>query len=265
MKTLITIALFGLTATIAACGKDVKNEYTVQQLLTEQTVEPTTTTETPEVDPLIVTDGSRFTVNGYPEILKAAGWNVSNVAVTAATDESLSVSGKELVDPLLVPVKVEVAVAADSAAKTDSTATTETETQEIMPKGLVVYWEGFNSFGAGKTPAEAYAAFQQYVSDRHAAGFKVMVITMIYSTDSALMTAGFFSFLQTYNGLVLENEAGADFVLDLMIDPRFSDSANRTYFEADKTSLNKNGVKALAQDVGSMLKSEGYLPKGASK
>ncbi len=180
--------------------------------------------------PIVVADGNSL-VRGscastlektYPADLAAAGFNVRNAGVGSQTTEGMAATAATNVDPY------------------------------YQPGGLVVAWEGHNSWRIlFDTPAAAYAAMASYIGARHAVGWRVMVMTAIAGAEAG-DPAGWPEWMAAYNALVLANGADADGTIDLG-DPRLADPESPYFCPADHVHLSDEGYAVVAEIVANAL------------
>lgn len=203
---------------------------------------------------LIVTDGNGVVAGfgakfSYADLLKKDGWSIENKGSRDKNAVTMLETAPEVDALLPVPVaeKTEEAKPANEPEKPDE-------------KSLVIYQEGLNSYLAGQTPAEAYEALTAYVQERKEKGWLTMAVTMIPAMQ---LTLGANAWRQQYNALVLENEAEADFLVDLNMDYRLADSSDVTYFQADRMHPSSAGVRALHENITAALLRARYEPKTA--
>lgn len=182
---------------------------------------------------LVIADGNSLTAgqdstagNDYPSVLSrllGLHWAKFNFGVGGQTTEQIN---------------------ADAAAQVDP------RYNAANAKNIVVFWEGRNSMvptGGNESAAVSYAASTTYVQGRQAAGFKVILCTVI--DDQGADSTGFTAKQNAYNALAVANTAGADLVVQLHLDARLSDASNATYFNADKIHLTDAGYAVVAQLV----------------
>jgi hypothetical protein len=130
-------------------------------------------------------------------------------AVNSGTVESMLATGTTVIDPLFVPGITNV---------------------------LVFFGGGNDLDGGGRTPAQVYADLTTYVAARHAAGWKVVVATLV--SRKATSSPAVDLKITLYDSLVKANTAGADYVI---VHPNWliglGASVNTTMFNADQTHL----------------------------
>lgn len=111
---------------------------------------------------------------------------------------------------------------------------------------IIVFHAGDNDIRIGKTAAETYSAFGQYIAAAHSQGWKIVVSTEMQRVDFAPPQR---AELAEYNRLLLANSVGADAVVDINADSRFADLSRRTdpaIFNADRIHPSDGGYAALA-------------------
>lgn len=124
-------------------------------------------------------------------------------------------------------------------------------------KNILVAWGGTNDMASfGSSAAQAYADFVTYCTNRRAAGWKVVAMTMIpREADATLETKRL-----TFNTSIRNNWATfADALVDLGLDANIGlpgSQNNATYFQADTIHLKAAGMAivsaAAATAVGSL-------------
>jgi lysophospholipase L1-like esterase len=152
---------------------------------------------------VIVCDGDSITFNGnptYPEQLKyQQPSQIFNVAVPGQTLATMLANAPANVDTKLPP----------------------------NTPGIVVIWGGTNDIGQGTSVSDTYATLVSYCQARRAAGWKVVVVTMLSRTGfdqqhdqyDALIRAGWTGFADSLADVAANSTLGAD-----------GASTNTTYF-----------------------------------
>lgn len=138
---------------------------------------------------------------------------------------------------------------ADAAAQIDPLA------HESAIRNVLVAWEITNELYGGVSAATAIANFKTYCAARRAAGWYVIVITVLPRTESG----GSFTNAKrlTCNAELLDPvNLGVywDAVADTTVDARLEDETNTTYFQADQIHLLAAGDKIVGGLVGDILK-----------
>lgn len=175
---------------------------------------------------LIVCDGNSLT-RGFPEgvgltyptILRAmlsGGWSVTNLGVDGQTTEQMLADAATQVDPLF------------NAANA---------------RNIIVVWPCLQSITGGETAAQVYTTVTTYIQGRQAAGFEVIVMTMMKWGSAS---GGNETIRQALNVLIIANTAGADLVVDIAADSRLSNTADVEFFYSDATHLNALGYTVVA-------------------
>jgi len=186
----------------------------------------------------IVCDGNSLTAgNGasssdynYPNQLNrfltalGAGILLHNVAVSGQTTPQMLSDVGTQVDPLFDPK---------------------------FDRNVVVAWEGTNHLWVGATGQEAYQALVEYCAGRKAAGFRVLVLTVLPRADATTAFEDGRIFVNANLRMNWRNYA--DGIVDVAADPRFLDIANETYYSKDRQHLNDNGYRVIAQLVGAAI------------
>ena len=110
---------------------------------------------------------------------------------------------------------------------------------------LIVFHAGDNDINQGRSAAQTYEAFTQYVAAAHAQGWKVLVSTemqrLAFPPDKKAA-------LDDYNRQLLANHAHADAVVNLATERRLTDPAahsDPTLFIADKMHPTNAGYAIL--------------------
>jgi lysophospholipase L1-like esterase len=118
---------------------------------------------------------------------------------------------------------------------------------------VMVIWGGTNDLGAGDTPQQAYAQLVQFCQQGQAAGWKVIVVTMI--DRSGIDGAGetFDAAHDAYNNLIRANWTSfANGIADVAANPILGAdgaSTNPTYFLGDGIHLTDAGYQLVAPTV----------------
>jgi lysophospholipase L1-like esterase len=117
--------------------------------------------------------------------------------------------------------------------------------QRADPDNVIVFHAGDNDIAAGRTAQQTYAAFTEYTARAHRQGWKVVVSTEM---RHPFFTPPQEQQLELYNQMLRHNDAGADAVVDLNADPRFSDLKHRTdvaLFAPDRLHPSERGYGIL--------------------
>jgi lysophospholipase L1-like esterase len=132
----------------------------------------------------------------------------------------------------------------------------------VYTANLIVVWGGTNDIVVdGVTPATTYARLKTYVNARKAAGWQVVVVTMLprWGYDEAKR--------QMFNDLVrdgfVSDDLDCDEVADVEDDDRIGAEdahLDLTYYQADQTHLNLAGVTILTGIVDAALKRARFWP-----
>lgn len=236
MKRFIFCALL-----LTACGEDPDQINNYLMTSAEKTA--------PKLS-LLVADGSAHSAgdSSYLKLFEKAGFKTANKAVPNQNAKDMLAA--EDVDE---EIEVKEKPADSPAASLQSTS----EEGKTLDRPMVIYLEGLNSYRAGQTPEEAYDALIQYVAERKEKGWLTTVVTMVPSLQ---LTLGANKWRQIYNGLIIENAAEADYIVNLDVDFRLADCTSLTYFEADQMNLTKSGSVALYENIAATLARAGYQP-----
>ncbi len=114
---------------------------------------------------------------------------------------------------------------------------------------VFVVWIGTNDLYAGASGASTYSAIVEYGQARRAAGWKVVVLTVL-PTSKIGMARSYETERGALNRRITSTWATfADRLVDVAADSRLSDSANLVYFDADKLHLVENGYAVVASLV----------------
>ena len=187
---------------------------------------------------IIVFDGNSLTspLHGhtpYPDFVMEelghpTGLAAANVAVPGQTTPDMILRGPSQVDRLHSP----------------------------GPVNIVVMWEGTNDMYFGATPEAAYQHLVNYATARRAAGWYVVVLTLMPRTGINTRH-DFEDVRQRLNAMIRANwRSFADQLADVAADRRFgADGAelNITYFE-DSTHLTQFGIEKMADLVTPMIR-----------
>lgn len=186
------------------------------------------------VDNLIVFDGNSMTddaTSSYPSgtIAALAGlWDTYNFGVSGQTTIEMLADAETQIDPLY---------------------------NATLGKNIVVCWEGTNDIKLGATKEDAYARLVQYCQARQAAGYQVVICTIVdrqqvgqpadFATSRAYVNTQIGSNWQTF----------ADALADLWADTRLQDATDTTYFNVDKVHLTAAGYAIVAEIVVTAIES----------
>jgi lysophospholipase L1-like esterase len=114
------------------------------------------------------------------------------------------------------------------------------------PHNVIAFHAGDNDIAQGRSADQTYEVFTAYVTAAHRQGWKVVVSTELRHVDfSKLMETK----LEDYNNLLRRNQAGADAVVDLDVDPRLREFSYRTdpaLFSKDEIHPSDGGYAILA-------------------
>src|SRR5712692_7390936 len=116
---------------------------------------------------------------------------------------------------------------------------------------VVVAWEGTNQLYFGATGQQAYQSLVQYCVGRRAAGFRVLILTLLPRGNSSVAFETDRNFVNT--ALRTNWPQFADGLVDVAADTRFQDVTNRTYYSWDQVHLNDTGYQIVAQQVGAAV------------
>jgi lysophospholipase L1-like esterase len=126
-------------------------------------------------------------------------------------------------------------------------------------KNIAVLWGGTNDILFGASAATTYTRLTTYANTLRAAGFTVVVLTMLPRSDATFPVGGE-AIRQTYNTSIRNGYASfADALVDVASDSRIGDIGDEldlTYYTSDKVHLNDTGcgvVAALVLPVVSAL------------
>jgi lysophospholipase L1-like esterase len=127
---------------------------------------------------------------------------------------------------------------------------------------VLIIQQGTNDLHGGKLAKSLYASIlTKFVSSAHAAGFYVVVDTILPRTDDG-WNQSMEKERKTYNSLVRKNSAKADGINDIAGDPVIGDGSNPTtsVYYADRIHLTLAGQQRLAILDSSALKEFLLLP-----
>ena len=117
---------------------------------------------------------------------------------------------------------------------------------------VLVLWAGTNDLAAGTSASTLYSDITSYISARHTAGWKVVILTITPRNDSA-----WDSTYETQRGLlntsILGNAAGADGVVNLTTIADLLTTTNTTYFLSDQLHLTSTGYGIVAAAVDAVI------------
>jgi len=121
-------------------------------------------------------------------------------------------------------------------------------------KDIVIIWGGTNDIAGGQTLLVVESRLTNYVQGRKALGAKVVVLTTIArdfndgGADEAVR--------QAYNAWIRANwngSIGADKLVDVAADSRFTNFSNATYYQSDRTHLTAAGYSGIGDDIYAKL------------
>jgi lysophospholipase L1-like esterase len=143
---------------------------------------------------------------------------------------------------------------------TDAAVQIDTLISQVSGKKILICWEGINELQSGTNAADTYSKIVTYCQARQAAGWEVVVFTLLPATGSAILPS-YEADRQTVNTNIRANWATfADALCDVGNDSRIGeagDSNNATYYQDDKIHLRPGGnavVQELATvSIGSLL------------
>lgn len=191
----------------------------------------------PQQKPLIVFEGDSLTTNGggvtvaqtYPyqliDLLGRAAYDYYNVAVLGQTVVQMAADASYQYDPL----------------------------SYLYSRAICVVWGGTNDIAGGDNATTVYNNISAFCAARKAAGWKVVVCTII--------ARGTFSGAQnttksTVNSSIVSGYTGfADALVDLAADSRLSNASDVTYYNADTVHLNATGYGVVAGLVQTAVQS----------
>lgn len=140
--------------------------------------------------------------------------------------------------------KVNKGVAAQTTQQMSADAATDIDpNRDNWARPILVAWEvGNDIFNNSLSGAAAEANFNTYCTNRRAAGFKVVAVTVparVAGPPAANIAAA--------NTLIRANWTGyADALADVAADARLTDYTNLTYYDPDQTHLNNTGYGVVA-------------------
>ncbi len=112
----------------------------------------------------------------------------------------------------------------------------------IWASSTCVIWAGTNDWDAGATYANTYNTLTSFIAARKAAGYRVIVLTMIKRGTSGAME----TWRAGYNALINANTAGADVVIDVGADAAFDDVTDAIYYQGDQVHITAAGATVVA-------------------
>ena len=127
---------------------------------------------------------------------------------------------------------------------------------------VVVMWEGSNEMAEGVSAQQAFARYKKYAADRHAKGWKVIMLSVLPRTVGAFGTpATFESQRQEFNRLLVSDHSWLDGFVDIGADSILGQAgadSDRKYF-ADGVHLTSDGYRIVARAVASELAKLGVV------
>jgi lysophospholipase L1-like esterase len=128
----------------------------------------------------------------------------------------------------------------------EDAAATDAEIDAGLDANVLVVFAGTNNVAIGNTAAETWTALESYLAGREAAGWAVVVVTMLPRLTEATLPT-YEARRQEVNASIRSNwRATCAALADLAIDARMSDAEDTAYFNADKVHLNAAGAGILA-------------------
>lgn len=180
---------------------------------------------------LAIFDGNSMTDSSYPATTLASltgTWYTRNFGVSGQTTPKMTSDAVTQIDPYY-----------DSR----------------VSNNVVVAWEGTNDLKLGATATTAYNNLVAYCQARQAAGFKVVILTILPRSDSGT-PADFNTSRATVNTNIKNNYASfADVVADVAANTDIGedgDSDNTTYY-SDKVHLTTAGYNIVAGIVATAI------------
>jgi len=168
--------------------------------------------------------------HSYPEQLRALNPKITTHQFGAGGQkiETMLANAATVVDPLYMATGVE--------------------------KSVVVCWGGSNDIAVfSRTDTQTYNDIVSYCSGRQAAGFKVIILTIMPRTDC---TGGEETYRQSVNTSIRANWAiFADALADVAADTRLDDFNDTTYYYSDKIHLIDAGYAAVAELINNAISS----------
>ena len=139
-----------------------------------------------------------------------------------------------------------VAVAGKTTAQLITDALTKVDPLFVSGKrNIVIFWEGTNDLGNNHDPTTTYNNIVTYCNARRAAGFKVIVLTIIARNVNAQFEA---DRLMVNANLRANWTTFADGLVDVGADSRFQNPLDGNIY-TDGTHLTTLGNQAIAQLV----------------
>ncbi|XAI97401.1 hypothetical protein [Leptolyngbya phage Lbo-JY46] len=173
---------------------------------------------------IVVCDGNSLTAGvgatlatSYPSQLNLPDWEIVNIGI--GSQRTISMTAK-------APIEVDLNFY-----------------NSKHEKGIVVAWEIINDL-LFVSAAQAYANFVTYCQARKAAGWKVIVCTLIAHPTISPASLTFCNDQIRANYLTF-----ADGIVDLAADPRFQNVNDLTYYDPGRIHLNATGYGVVASLV----------------
>lgn len=120
-------------------------------------------------------------------------------------------------------------------------------------RNVLICWGGTNDIFGGATDATALASLMTYCAARRAAGWKVIVLTMLTRAD---VTGGAETYRLNFNASIVANwQTFADALVDVAGMSQLQTNTNTPYFDAtDHTHLTVYGYGVIAKAVAPVLR-----------
>jgi lysophospholipase L1-like esterase len=139
-----------------------------------------------------------------------------------------------------------------TAMSSDAASQIDTLYDSTLRKNVLVAWDITNEIAFGTSAATAYSNFVSYCQARRAAGWKVIVMTVLPRTDTGV-DADFETKRTSVNTLIRSNWSSfADSLVDVAADTRIGDAGDDqdlTYYLDDDVHLNNTGAGVVASLV----------------
>lgn len=150
-----------------------------------------------------------------------------------------------------------VSVGGSTTPQQDARAVLAIDVDQRLGDRWVVMWEGANDLYFGATAADAIAHLGAYCSHRHAAGFKVMLVSLLPRGDVGAPVTYEVN-RQLVNAWLRQNwhtiaESFVDVAADVLMGHAGQETDERFYLKADRVHLNLAGAQTVAGYVAVAL------------
>lgn len=164
-----------------------------------------------------------------------------------------------LIDLSQVP-SANVAVGGSTTPQQDERAVTSIDADQRAGNRWVVFWEGANDLYFGASAQDTISHLIDYCANRHKAGFRVALLTLLPRSDAGLPPT-YETNRQIVNDWLRDNccHRIADALVDVALDSHMGHAGqefDERYFLPDRVHLNLAGAQTIAGYVAVALYAE---------